>query len=70
MEKTEVYYFHQTPNELTKLLIPLVPLQDEDRVLEPFKGEGAFFKEFPSNSACINYTIYDSCQIQSSPYFK
>lgn len=44
----ETYLFHQTPNECAKDLIPFVPLQPNDRVIEPFKGEGAFYNNFPS----------------------
>jgi hypothetical protein len=37
------YLFHQTPKELARDLIPFVPLVEGDRVIEPFKGEGAFY---------------------------
>jgi len=42
------YDFHQTPKELAKDLMAFVPLIEGDRVVEPFKGEGAFFDVFPS----------------------
>lgn len=45
----DVYYFHQTPEELCKELLKLVPFQDGDVVLEPFKGEGGFYNNFPAN---------------------
>ena len=44
----ETYLFHQTPKELAKDLIPFVPLAESDRVIEPFKGEGAFYDNFPT----------------------
>jgi len=47
--KDKTYYFHQTPNELAKKLIEFIPLQDNDIVLEPFKGEGSFYNNLPSN---------------------
>lgn len=47
MVKDEVYYFHQTPSELCKELIKKVPLESADIVLEPFRGEGSFFNNFP-----------------------
>ena len=40
--------FHQTPKECAKDLIGFVPLVDGDRVIEPFKGEGAFYNNFPT----------------------
>jgi hypothetical protein len=43
----EEYLFHQTPRELAKDLINNVPLVEGDRVLEPFKGEGAFYDSLP-----------------------
>lgn len=45
--KDDAYYFHQTPLELAKLLVNRVPLVDGDMVLEPFRGEGAFYNSFP-----------------------
>jgi type I restriction-modification system DNA methylase subunit len=47
--KDELYYFHQTPNELAKLLIEKVELKEGDVVLEPFRGEGSFYNNFPDN---------------------
>lgn len=45
--KDKTYYFHQTPIELCKKLVDLVPLSTGDKVLEPFKGEGGFYDNFP-----------------------
>lgn len=47
--KDETYYFHQTPEELCKVLIQKVPLQDGDIVIDSFKGEGNFYNNFPPN---------------------
>jgi hypothetical protein len=47
--KDDTYYFHQTPPELAKRLIEFLPLAAGDIVLEPFKGEGAFYDNFPDN---------------------
>lgn len=47
--KDDKYYFHQTPRELTEKLIKYVDFQDDDIVLEPFKGEGAFYDVLPNN---------------------
>ena len=47
--KDDTYYFHQTPPELAKRLIEFLPLAAGDIVLEPFKGEGAFYDNFPTN---------------------
>lgn len=44
----ETYLFHQTPKELAKDLMNFVPLVASDRVIEPFKGEGAFYDAFPA----------------------
>jgi DNA modification methylase len=45
----ETYLFHQTPEELCKELIKECPLVSGDTVLEPFKGEGNFYNNFPAN---------------------
>lgn len=42
-----VYDLHQTPKDLAKDLIAFVSLMPGDRVVEPFKGEGAFYDSFP-----------------------
>ena len=47
MEKDEAYYFHQTPEPLCRELIKYVDLQEGDKVLEAFKGEGSFYNSFP-----------------------
>lgn len=62
--KDEIYYFHQTPEDLCCKLIPYVPVEENDRVLEPFKGEGGFFKNFPAN------TINDFCEIEEGLDYK
>ena len=49
MSKDETYYFHQTPEDLCKELIKEVPFENNDKVLEPFKGEGAFYNNLPTN---------------------
>ncbi len=43
----EAYAFHQTPAQLAIELLKEVKLEPTDRVLEPFKGEGAFYDNFP-----------------------
>ena len=48
MNPTEVYQFHQTPPALAKELVKFVPLQPNDTVCEPFRGEGAFYNHFPA----------------------
>jgi len=48
-EKDETYYFHQTPESACKELLKEVPFEDDDKVLEAFRGEGAFYNNFPSN---------------------
>jgi hypothetical protein len=48
MQRDETYYFHQTPEELCKKLIEQIPLEEGDRVLEPFRGEGNFYNNLPA----------------------
>jgi hypothetical protein len=50
MQKDDSYYFHQTPVDLAKDLMVHVPLAESDRLLEPFRGEGAFYNNFPVNN--------------------
>ena len=52
---TETYQLHQTPNDCAKDLIATLTLQNGDRVLEPFKGEGSFYNNFPNNTNDITY---------------
>lgn len=41
------YLFHQTPADLAKELLNQIHLEASDRLYEPFKGEGAFYTNFP-----------------------
>jgi hypothetical protein len=61
--KDDSYYFHQTPIELAKILITHVPLEENDKVLEPFKGEGAFYNSFPE------FVVKDYCEIEEGKDF-
>jgi hypothetical protein len=62
--KDETYFFHQTPEELTKLLIQEVGMEEGDSVLEPFKGEGSFYNHFPDT--CEK----DWCEIEEGRDYK
>ena len=64
MEKNDIYYFHQTPVELCKELIKHVPLIVGDKVLEPFKGEGGFYNNFP------DHVEKDWCEIVEGRNYK
>lgn len=46
--RDDIYFFHQTPEELAKQLIQYVTLEPNDIVFEPFRGEGAFYNNFPN----------------------
>lgn len=43
----ETYLFHQTPFQCAKDLMAFVPVHAGERVIEPFRGEGAFYNAFP-----------------------
>ena len=43
------YLFHQTPNDLCVELLKFLTFDDSDIVLEPFRGEGGFYNNFPDN---------------------
>ena len=58
------YYFHQTPRECAADLIQFIPLEEGDRVLEPFKGEGAFYDQFP------DFVEKDWCEITQGRDYK
>jgi len=64
MIKDEVYYFHQTPEELCIELIKHVPLIQGDRVLESFRGEGSFYNNFP------DFIEKDWCEITEGRDYK
>lgn len=48
--KDAIYYFHQTPFLLAKELMTHLNIIDSDILFEPFKGEGAFYNNFPPNN--------------------
>ena len=54
MEKDDTYYFHQTPIDLANDILKAHDnlFQDGDVLYEPFKGEGAFYNQFPDR--CIH----------------
>jgi hypothetical protein len=62
--KDEEYFFHQTPEELCKLLIKKCNLIQNETVLEPFKGEGSFYNNFP------DFVIKDYCEIEEGKDYK
>jgi hypothetical protein len=63
MDET-TYLFHQTPAELAKLLIQHIDLSSNDIVLEPFRGEGAFYNHFPDT------VVKDWCEIREGKDYK
>jgi DNA modification methylase len=66
----DTYLFHQTPTECAKDLIANVPLEEGDIVLEPFKGEGAFYNNFPDNTVKLWAELEQGIDYQSinEPY--
>jgi hypothetical protein len=50
MVMDQTYHFHQTPESLAKDLLQRVSIQPTDRLYEPFKGEGAFYNNFPEGN--------------------
>lgn len=64
MPKDETYFFHQTPEECCKKLLTFIPFEEGDVVLEPFKGEGSFYNNFPDN--CIK----QFCEIEEGLDYK
>lgn len=49
MVKNDFYYLEQTPPLLAKDLLASLDLPAGLNLLEPFKGEGAFYDQFPEN---------------------
>lgn len=52
-EDQKKYENDQTPAELAKKLIQLIPLQEKDVLYEPFRGEGSFYSNYPDN--CVKH---------------
>lgn len=65
--KDDQYFFHQTPEALCAALIPHVPFQEGDVVLEPFAGEGAFVRAFPPSVSVRASDIEDGVDFRSIP---
>jgi hypothetical protein len=47
MVKDDFYYLEQTPRDLALDLLAGLPIEIGDCLLEPFKGEGNFYDQFP-----------------------
>jgi len=47
--KDKAYFFYQTPPKLCKDIISLFEWKDNEKVLEPFAGEGGFYNNLPDN---------------------
>lgn len=41
-----------TPDHIAKMIIDLLPIKPDDRVYDPFFGQGAFYNQFPE---CIKF---------------
>jgi len=80
MDEEKTYLFHQTPSDIAAELIQYVPIEENDILYEPFKGEGAFYNNFPESNVKIyteikenldykdNNDIYD--WVISNPHFR
>jgi len=79
--KDETYHFHQTPTQLAIDLLKHISFEEGDVVYEPFKGEGAFYNNFPTNTTNLftekeegsDYRDYDDLTfdwIISNPPFR
>ena len=60
----ETYLFHQTPNDLANELIKEIDFKEGDIVLEPFRGEGAFYNNFP------DYVDKEWCELEEGRDYK
>lgn len=68
--KDDFYYLEQTPVELAKELINQTPFDNADTVYEPFKGEGAFYNNFPETCIKVYTEIEEGLDYKnySQPY--
>ena len=68
MSKDATYYLHQTPTTLAHDLLQTFTFHEDDVLLEPFKGEGAFYNAFPSANTKLWAEITDrkSTRLNSS----
>lgn len=51
-----------TPRHIAKRIIDQLPINKNDRVLDPFRGDGAFYDQFP-------FTSRDWCEIKDDKDF-
>jgi hypothetical protein len=49
----ETYLFHQTPETLCIELLKYIPIEPNDILFEPFKGEGNFYRNFPKDTITV-----------------
>ncbi len=79
--KDDAYYFHQTPVEIAKALIDTLQndIEPNDVLYEPFRGEGAFYNNFPEHTTNIwaeieegiDYKSIDECDwVITNPPFR
>lgn len=68
--KDDFYYLEQTPKELAKELINQTPFDNADTIYEPFKGEGAFYDNYPENTFKVYTEIEEGLDYKnySQPY--
>ena len=64
MVKDNFYYLEQTPKDLALDLIATLPIEVGDCLLEPFRGEGHFYEQFPEG--CPK----EWCEIEDGRDFK
>lgn len=55
--------FQYTPKEMAKSLIDLIDIRNSDKLLEPFKGTGSFFSQFPQSNEM------DWCELEEEKDF-
>ena len=46
--KDSTYILHQTPRSLAADIINSIHFKENEKVLEPFRGEGAFYDQLPN----------------------
>jgi len=70
MVKNDVYYFHQSPQELCEKLIKFVDISKDDVLYEPFAGEGAFLRSFPKENETHHTEIEEGTDFKDFDFEK